>query len=364
MELTLEVNDHILEIEDIFGLAGNESFVPHLPVISVTIEGFEAIRPGALPDTLKMLCFSHHYSEPLQVGCLPSSLTVLDLGKIILKIPITPGVLPHSVQRLRFPTWYNIELEPGTLPRSLIQLKLGYNFNQRLGIGLLPSSLTKLKLGYEFNIPIEWGVLPTTLLSLKFGKCFNQSVSWPQSLETLCINRDYDPKSKDTPPSSLRYINILSFVNHSNFLNRCQSIKGLKIRVIDDISEVLIPDGIHSIKLKFKTNAIQLKQYLKSLLEVNQQVTSISMRLGVYRFEVLILDSQKGWFAAWVSYIYGMSDTSKLMFLNLVDFLSASDTGLNELYPPYDKKHHQNDDVSSDNESSVSGSYDLSEWIE
>ncbi|GAM17307.1 hypothetical protein SAMD00019534_004820 [Acytostelium subglobosum LB1] len=151
--------------------------------------GMNAIVPGALPASLKVLILEDAFNQPLMAGTLPSSLTKLDLNyNFQHEIPAS-GDLPSGLLRLSFGHLYNAPLMPGVLPPTLIRLKLGACFNREIRVGLLPSSLQSLKFGFNFNQHLPPGCLPQSLKHLTLGWEYIQLItedSLPASLTSLC----------------------------------------------------------------------------------------------------------------------------------------------------------------------------------
>ncbi|EGG19773.1 hypothetical protein DFA_06873 [Cavenderia fasciculata] len=176
----------------------------------------QPISVGVLPSSLQSLRFGGRYNQPLSVGVLPSSLQSLVFGKEYNQ-PIPVGVLPTSLQSLVFGRDYNQALSVGVLPSSLQSLEFGWDYDQPLSVGVLPTSLQSLVFGYYYDQPLSVGVLPSSLQSLEFGWYYNQPLSvgvLPSSLQSLVFGYYYDqPLSVGVLPSSLQSLEFGNIFN-------------------------------------------------------------------------------------------------------------------------------------------------------
>ncbi|EGG19813.1 hypothetical protein DFA_06915 [Cavenderia fasciculata] len=154
----------------------------------------QPISVGVLPSSLQSLEFGRDYNQRLSVGVLPTSLQIVEFGYEYNQ-PLTVGVLPTSLQSLKFGYRYNQSISIGVLPSSLRSLKFGNNYNQRLSVGVLPTSLLELEFGGDYNQPLSVGVLPSSLQSLVFGWNYNQRLSagvLPLTLQSLVFGYRYN----------------------------------------------------------------------------------------------------------------------------------------------------------------------------
>ena len=123
------------------------------------------------------------------------------------------------------------------LPPKLMSLTFGNGFNKPINKGNLPNSITYLKFGYMFNQPINKDSLPSNLERLIFGFDFNQPInegSLPKSLKSLCFDCKFN-HSIDKLPDTLEYLSIYA----------------------DNVNVDNIPNGIQTLKLKFKLKFTQ-----------------------------------------------------------------------------------------------------------
>ena len=180
------------------------------------------LPPGLLPHGLRRLLFPTQLKSTLQVGSIPSTIEVLQLSysytlsegllpsslvHLVLSgfnLPLSPRVLPPSLQRLLLSRW-NHPLAVNVLPASLKALEL-HSFDQPLHPQVLPSGLTHLRLN-EFNQPLSVGSLPPSLVSLDLGSHFNHPLLpnvLPFSLRVFFYSRTaYDPLIPGALPEGL-----------------------------------------------------------------------------------------------------------------------------------------------------------------
>jgi len=81
---------------------------------------------------------------------------------------LKPGVLPQNLKILYIGDYFNKLLEADVLPNGLTELYFKY-YTQPLENGVLPSKLTILDLGYYFIHPIAVGVLLDSLKKFSLG---------------------------------------------------------------------------------------------------------------------------------------------------------------------------------------------------
>ncbi|GAM27914.1 hypothetical protein SAMD00019534_110900 [Acytostelium subglobosum LB1] len=97
---------------------------------------------------------------------MPLTLITLRFGRDYNQ-PLTPSVLPGSLQKLTFGERFNQILAPGSLPHSIKFLVFGEHFTREFKAGALPTSLYFLRLNrrQEFkNIRVTKGTYSTIIL--------------------------------------------------------------------------------------------------------------------------------------------------------------------------------------------------------
>lgn len=132
----------------------------------------QPIRAGGLPAGLVSLMFGYSFNQELTHGMLPPGLMLLLFGPGFTQ-PLRN--IPRSLSELYLGTkdeasddgGFDQPIEPGCLPPSLRVLELSWWFSQRLLPGVLPPRLERLQLGGQFAHPIEPDVLPVTLERLR-----------------------------------------------------------------------------------------------------------------------------------------------------------------------------------------------------
>ena len=166
-----------------------------------------ALEPGSIPSTVVTLQLGI-FNQPLLGGMfplcplLPSSL--LQLHTFGFTLPLLPGVLPPTLQRLCMTRW-NQPLQLGVLPASLRALQVDA-FNHPLLPGALPAGLTHLAL-LQFSHPLNVGILPSSLINLDLGWRFDhpllpgqQLLTWPPS---HAVDASYSPWFPSSSPMAL-----------------------------------------------------------------------------------------------------------------------------------------------------------------
>ena len=172
----------------------------------------QPLLPGVFPPSVKRIVFCDNFSTPFGnilppnldclefqncecsfvIDCLPPRLKYLKLGYSYRRIDV--GKLPETLIHLELGFLYTWPIEVGVLPNNLQYLKLGL-FNHPIGINVLPKNLKSLIFGPRFNQPIQPGVLPTGLTYLEFGRDFNQSIKldvFPPGLESLQFGYNFN----------------------------------------------------------------------------------------------------------------------------------------------------------------------------
>lgn len=156
-----------------------------------------------IPDTVTELSFNYMFNSferELQVGDLPPSLRLLDLGGYFHQLrpgvlPSTlrtltlrgcnggqflePGVIPDGVTHLKLVSSYEPQvfdhpyqqILPGVIPTSVTNLEWGYNCQEHLMVGSIPSSVETLIFSNAFDCNIPLGFIPEGVRSLAFGGC-------------------------------------------------------------------------------------------------------------------------------------------------------------------------------------------------
>ena len=199
------------------------------------------LPPGLLPSGLRMLLMSREQNPPLQLHCLPSTLTFLHLGPRFDQ-PIAPGVLraslrymsvagplqhhhqllqgslPASLERLKLTHWphpleagvwpaglkalhvggFSHSLQPHVLPSSLLYLCFT-SFHQPLLPDVLPSALVELHLGDRYDYPLLPGALPRSVRRFTLGSGFSQQLQARSLPEELLFLR-FIPGPNNLPP--------------------------------------------------------------------------------------------------------------------------------------------------------------------
>lgn len=174
---------------------------------------------GSLPVSLISFCLGAEFNHPIQPGCLPPALELLDFhDNSKFNHPLLPGSLPASLKTIRFGRDFNQPLPPGILPSLLTELQFERDsqIDQSLAPGSLPAGLQMLQFGLSFNRPLPPGVLPASLTELKFfsnGQCNHpfQPGSLPPNLRTMYLGLGFShPLFPDILPSSLRSLALNS----------------------------------------------------------------------------------------------------------------------------------------------------------
>ncbi|GAM28307.1 hypothetical protein SAMD00019534_114830 [Acytostelium subglobosum LB1] len=353
--------------------------VAYLPLTCLHMSSIDhQIKPGMLPDTLKVLSLGYQFDKALVAGALPSSLTSFDMG-CVFEHPIRPGDLPASLRRLVMSDLFNMKMLPGSLPPSLTELILGRCFDCKLDVGVLPPSLTKLIFGNNYDMSIGVGVLPQSLAVIKFGSSFSQpmaSEAWPQSLWKLNINKlffagqDNNVSANATPPPpGLQSLDMYHQLDHIQYLALCTSVHTLKVHsrmkpqpmdngddhVDSKLERMIIPTNVKTIKLDISSQ--EAKTYLSMMLSDNPHVTAFRMKMYEQTFDVRILDDNRQ-LAVCVCIVNGLCNghANKMTFFRLDHLLKTGpDTTFKALYPhlheqDYDGDYDDDDDIDEDND--------------
>lgn len=158
--------------------------------------------------------------------------------------PLTPGMIPPTLQFLSLGEKFKRQIDDNVLPENLETLIFDWKFNQPLP--RLPSKLKILQLRGRFNQPLP--ELPETLTELKLGVDFNQPLSrLPPRLEVLELSDRFCQPISNLP-SSLRVLTI-----GNNFHS--------------PLNQLVLPDGLVSLEIwsPFPGNLRNLPLSLDSL---------------------------------------------------------------------------------------------------
>jgi hypothetical protein len=127
----------------------------------------------------------------IPVGCLPPSLTSLQLPLHEWNEKLMTGSLPAGLKRLTTGAGYRHDLQPGLLPDGLRWLLLRRSFNAKLVRGSLPSSLRQLRIAGNKKNDVELSVIEPafnqSLLDV-FARS-SESFAFSASLSTLRSSR-------------------------------------------------------------------------------------------------------------------------------------------------------------------------------
>ncbi|KAG5191943.1 hypothetical protein JKP88DRAFT_160059, partial [Tribonema minus] len=173
--------------------------------------GFNA--PLTLPPRLKVLTIGISYTHRLDLAAL--SLKELRVGRSYanalpplevltlssggyMRLNLTLGALPHSLETLDTTCFANFSSALGQLPESITCLNLGASFNQALEA--LPAALTELRIhngtpwgNCSFNKPL--GTVPPSLRTLDLDQCcrFNHLLGrLPRTLRKLRLGAAFN----------------------------------------------------------------------------------------------------------------------------------------------------------------------------
>lgn len=214
--------------------------------------------PDVLPHTLRELRFGHDFDRKLDWKALPASLRTLKFGNIFDQ-ELDAADLPRELVCLGFGCLFARHLDASSLPPSLTELRLRHRFyrynKHRFDLASLPPSLTILSVGIvDENVRLRLEHLPPTVRELHVvcrsivdgasfpagvrrltfsehaGTSFKaehlprsirsltirfESKRWPiegrlpESLERLCLEREYDgPLDATSLPASLRSLHL------------------------------------------------------------------------------------------------------------------------------------------------------------
>jgi hypothetical protein len=190
-------------------------------------DGFnQSIDDETFPKKLEVLKFmGGKFNQFLYEGIFPNTLRELELSNFF-KLPITKGVLPESLVKLRINSDYEHSLK-GILPKSLKVLILKGNFrNKQFESGEIPEGIEKLTISMHRanHQPIPDDLIPKSVKVLHLdnvNRLYWKDGFFPEGLEMLNL-RDWAREEDgvfefkgDILPSTLKdlYMKVIGAVN-------------------------------------------------------------------------------------------------------------------------------------------------------
>lgn len=251
-----------------------------------------SIELGAIPSSVMVLNLGF-YSQPLTIGMIPNSVTTLvlrgfgfiqhfesealpsslthligypDIESTHIRLPSTlthleplwvPESLPNTITHLTLAS-FEQALPPGFIPQSVTHIKFGDDYNLPIVPGMLPQRLIHLEFGSRYTQPVPAGVLPNSITHLIFGHSFDEPLDrvWlPASLLLLELGARYSkPITLQSIPASLNTLIIskYSLAPTAIFVTRSlpESLKHLIVRVEGNPFPGLLPDRFQHIPLQ------------------------------------------------------------------------------------------------------------------
>eukprot|EP01132_Coremiostelium_polycephalum_P003094 gene3094-3870_t len=214
--------------------------------------------PGCFPHTLQEFDFGGMFSFGstsfrLEPGIFPlvnGSLKSLNFNSY--KSPIEIGLIPDTVESIKFGFGFNHEIEPGIFPNSVKSIDFGKTFNNPLRKGCLPSSLIKLTIEnrkYPHKI-LTGDILPDSLQSLIIGTQLDSNSHLPQSLEYLEGPFDHIPVG--VLPKSLKTLVLTAQYTELDIGSIPDSVTRIvnQFNVKKPIIEGVLPLGLQEFKLQ------------------------------------------------------------------------------------------------------------------
>lgn len=217
---------------------------------------------GFVPPSLVSFTLSC-FNEPLRLGCLPSSLTVLNLP-LAFRPPSPNLVLPDNLLELTSAVLFS------PLPRRLKLLSLdGFDSLDdvtRIVVESMarappfwPESLTEMTIDIPQPIPRLFP-LPPSLVSLKLGGSRHTRPSsdayslppLPHSIRSLVLNQNFAPLSFSSLPSALTALEIRDSLNHPILPNMLpSSLRSLSLGAYFNrpLGPGVLPKSLTSLKL-------------------------------------------------------------------------------------------------------------------
>lgn len=137
-------------------------------------------RKELIPNTVRKIKFGDKFNQPID-NSIPDDIINLKFGYCFNQSII--GVIPSGIKYLRFGYGFNQSIK-GAIPTSIKRLTLGHGFNKR--INGLSQGLESLKFGYQFNKSVK-GLIPRSVKKIVFGENFKQSLQYsiPNGVEHL-----------------------------------------------------------------------------------------------------------------------------------------------------------------------------------
>ena len=219
----------VLHLGQLYNQPLSEKTLPNLTHLQFGIGFTKRLTAGVLPESLLYLNFTGRYRHPFDTGVLPPhlvklriwgdgprqapfgqlhSLRRLSLGGVSALLGGTP---PPNLTHLELFVWDDF-VPPMVIPRTVIRLRLVGGFDYELAAGVLPESLQKLVLGEWFNQPLEKCVIPRGVRVLKLGNCFDKPIplgALPPALTRLEIGDGFNcPILAHVLPPTLEYLKL------------------------------------------------------------------------------------------------------------------------------------------------------------
>ena len=253
------------------------------------------IRPGELPDTIKILTHGNYnqilskdiipkyleeldlgsrYNQPLMCDVFPETLRVLKiysrylpvLGKNSLpkciesfSLGIYYGgnlhsdIFPSDLQDLHLGDRYTGELTENTLPPNLVSLNLGRDFDEDISSGMFPGTLAKLNMGLTYTRKIGQNNLPANLIELRLSESYNHDIDYiflPDTIEFLSLGNKFGSKIVvECLPLNLKYLSVCTR-EHLEYL--CEIANSINFSIIYDANLIATVSFTYPILINVK----------------------------------------------------------------------------------------------------------------
>eukprot|EP01132_Coremiostelium_polycephalum_P005502 gene5502-6854_t len=265
-----------LSIEHVFIKHDPHRLVP-LSVTDLTINywSYSDGETDLIPSSVKILRLQYfNFTNPPTPGCFSesNSITELYFGGSFFRDEhgLLPGTIPSTVKTLALGN-YEISLEIGVIPPSVESLKFCKDFNQKIQASAIPDSVKELTFDAYFELEnLEGGVLPNSLTSL----CWDSklpSPSLPNSLTRLCVNTrplNHPLVLEGIFPSGLKKVYFMEGTSKltpfTEMVRLPSSVEHIELGGpfnIDQSTISLLPSNLESLKFKFN---IKFPFYIKN----------------------------------------------------------------------------------------------------